>query len=48
MQIIHQNEVERKHSGRADIIGVDICARRISGCVEGKCDGGIRSREGGI
>jgi len=48
MQAIYQNEVEREHGGRTDTMGVDICARRISRCVEGECDGGIRSGGGGI
>ena len=48
MQVIYQNEVEREHDGRTDIMGVDICARRIGGCMEGECDGGIRSGGGGI
>ena len=48
MQVIYQNEVERKHGGRADTMGVDICARRIGRCVEGECDGGTRSGGGGI
>ena len=48
MQVIHQNEAKRKHSGRVDTMGVDICVRRIGRCVEGKCDGITRSRRGRI
>ena len=48
MQVIYQNEVEREYDGRTDTMGVDICTRRISGCMKGECDGGIRSGGGGI
>ena len=44
MQVIYQDEVERKHSGRADTMSVDIYAGRISRCVEGKYDGQIGVR----
>ena len=43
MQVIYKDEVEGEHDGRTDTIGINICARRISGCMEGECDGGIRS-----
>jgi len=33
---------------RGDTVGVIICAGRIGGCVEGKCNGGNRSRRGGV
>ena len=48
MQAIYQDEVEREHSGRANTIGIDICAGRISGCVEGEYDGRIGVRRNGI
>ena len=48
MQVIYQNEVERKHGRRTDTMGVNICARRIGRCMERECDGGTRSRGGGI
>ena len=44
MQVIYQDEVEREHSGRIDTMDTDICAGRISRCVEGEYDGGIRVR----
>ena len=36
MQVIHKNEDERSNSGGADTMGIIICARRISRCLEGK------------
>ena len=48
MQVIYQDEVEREHSGRADIMDIDICTGRISGCVEGKYNGRIGVRRDGI
>ena len=44
MQVIYQDEVEREHGGRADTMSIDICAGRISGCVEGEYDGQIGVR----
>ena len=48
MQAIHTNEDERGTSGRTNSIGIVICAGRISGCLEGKCNGGPRERIIGI
>ena len=48
MQVIYQNEVKREHSGGTSAVGVNICVRRISGCVEGECNGGTRRRGSGI
>ena len=48
MQAIHTNEDERGTSGRTNSIGIVICAGRISGCLEGKCNGGPGERIIGI
>ena len=48
MQIIYKNENERGGSGRTDLIGVVICAERISKCLEGEYIGGFGSKTIGI
>ena len=48
MQTIHQDEVEREHGGGASVMGINIYTRRVGRCMEGKFDGGIGSRGGGI
>ena len=48
MQALYQNEVEEKYGGRVSTMGFDICAGRVSGCVEGEYNGGTGSRGGRI
>ena len=47
MQIIFEDENEGEYSRRTGAVGVVICAKRVSGCVERKHNGrngGRRSR----
>ena len=44
MQIIYKNEDEGGGSGRTDLIGVVICAERISRCLKEEYIGGFGSR----
>ena len=44
MQTIYKNEDERGSSRRTNLIGVVICAGRISRCLKGKYIGGFGSR----
>ena len=44
MQTLYQDEVEGKYGGGASIMGFDICAGRVSGCVEGEYNGRTRIR----
>jgi len=44
IQIILEDEDERSNSGGTSPMGPLICAGGISRCVEGKCNGGTRSR----
>ena len=48
MQVILENENEGDISERTSIVGVIICAGRVSRCVEGECNGGVRVRGGRI
>ena len=48
MQIICKDEVKGSHGRRTGIVGFVICAGRIGRCMEGKRDGGVRIRRGGI
>ena len=36
MPIVYKNEVERKYGGGTSVVGADLCARRVSRCVEGE------------
>ena len=48
MQVISENEDERRDSGRTSAMDSLICTRRISRCIERECSGRIRIRGGGI
>ena len=44
MQALYQDEVEGKYGRGASTIGLDICAGRVSGCVEGEYNRGTGIR----
>ena len=44
LQVIHQDEAKGGISRRAGTIDPVICARRGCRCMEGECDGRVRSR----
>ena len=48
MQIILENEVEGNDGRRIGAMCFVIYAGRISRCVEGECNGGVRVRRDGI
>ena len=48
MQAILEDEDEGDIGGRASVVGTIICAGRVSRCVEGECNGGIRVRRNRI
>ena len=48
MQTILKNEVEGDISGRADAVDLIACVGRVSGCMEGECDGRVGGRGSGI
>ena len=48
MQIIFKNKDKGSYNKRTSLMGSFICARRVSGCVEGEHYGGIGIRGSGI
>ena len=44
MQIVFKNEAERSYGRRTGAVGFVICVGRVSRCVEGEHDGGVRVR----
>ena len=48
MQAILEDEDEGNISGRASVVGAIVCAGRVSRCVEGECNGGVRVRRNRI
>ena len=48
MQIIFENEAKRSGSRRTGVVGFVVYAERVSRCVEGEHNGGVRVRGGRI
>ena len=48
MQIVFEDKDEGNNSRRTSSMGPLICAERISRCIEGECNKGIRNRRNGI
>ena len=48
MQVILEDKDERDNSERTSAVDPLVCTERVSRYIEGKCNGGVRSRGGRI